>query len=143
MSYLPVARPFQVRPLAGQGWLAVSASGDLALLSDGELQLLRERPDALPLVRQAELAARFFLGRHGPTPGTDRLLRSRIQAKRELACHGPSLHLIVPTLQCAHSCRYCQVSRALDDTGHSLSPAKIDAANDAVFKGNSPTLTIQ
>ncbi|WP_374428128.1 His-Xaa-Ser system radical SAM maturase HxsB [Ideonella dechloratans] len=143
MSYLPVARPFQVRPLAGQGCLAVSASGDIELLSDGELQLLQHQPEALPLARQAELAARFFLGRHGPTPGTDRLLRSRIQAKRELTRHGPSLHIIVPTLQCAHSCRYCQVSRALDDTGHSLSPTQIDAASDAIFESDSPTLTVE
>jgi His-Xaa-Ser system radical SAM maturase HxsB len=75
--------------------------------------------------------------------GLCRLIRSRIAAKRETVTDGPALHILVPTLQCAHSCQYCQVSRSLRDTGYTLSDEALDAACKTIFESPSRTLTIE
>jgi His-Xaa-Ser system radical SAM maturase HxsB len=143
LRYAPVALPFRTRSLPDQSRLGISRSGDHAFLSDSELQALAADPSTLPLQRQAALKSRFFLGANGSAPGTLQLLRSRQAARRETVLSGPALHLIVPTLQCAHSCRYCQVSRSLDDTGHTMSLADLDKACDAIFESSALTLTVE
>jgi His-Xaa-Ser system radical SAM maturase HxsB len=142
MQYKPVVLPFRTRQLSGETTLAISDSGDHAFLSAEELQVLGSAPSALPLKRQADLKSRFFLA-SGDHPGTDRLLLSRRAAKRETVDSGPTLHILVPTLQCAHSCRYCQVSRSLTDAGHTMSREDLDAACDSIFESDSKTLTIE
>jgi His-Xaa-Ser system radical SAM maturase HxsB len=143
MRYASTALPFAVRRLPDGSTVAVSTSGDFEFLSQAELDQIRCDPSKLPLARQAKLRAGFFLGSGAPSPGLDRLLRSRQHARRETVSNGPALHIIVPTLQCAHSCRYCQVSRSLDDTGHTISKGKLDAACDSVFESDAPALTVE
>ena len=72
-----------------------------------------------------------------------RLYASRIAAKKETVLNGPSLHILVTTLRCTHSCRYCQVSRALDDDGYTMSLADLDAACDTIFQSPSKVLTVE
>ena len=62
--------------------------------------------------------------------------------KHETLLNGPSLHIIVTTLQCGHSCRYCQVSRSLDD-GHTISQEDLANACDSIFQSESKTLTVE
>jgi His-Xaa-Ser system radical SAM maturase HxsB len=124
--------------------VATADSGDHAFFSAEEFERFRHNPYSLPLSRQAELRARFLLGSHQQLgPGMRRLLSSRIAAKRETVSGAPTLHIIVPSLQCAHSCRYCQVSRALDSHGYTISEADLDAACDTVFESSSQTLTVE
>lgn len=118
-------------------------AGDHVFLSSHQLELLKHEPARLPLDLLARLRARFFLKEQVDRPGMRRLARSRIAAKRETVTSGPTLHIIVPTLQCAHSCRYCQVSRALDDTGHTMSEADLDAACDTIFESTANALTVE
>jgi His-Xaa-Ser system radical SAM maturase HxsB len=132
-----------VRRLPDQSLLAVSASGDHLYLTDQELFQLRTDLNSLPLDRQAELQARFFIARDGERLGTIRLLESRRAARRETIESGPALHIIVPTLQCAHSCRYCQVSRSLVDTGHTMSIQDLNAACDTIFQSPARALTVE
>lgn len=135
---------FRSRMLSESHAVAVAASGDFAFLTRTELDLLRQGSAAsLPLERLAELQARFIVGSSGRGPGTRRLLASRIAAKRETVDSGPSLHIIVPTLQCAHSCRYCQVSRSLSDPCHTMSLANLDEACDTIFESPSSSLTVE
>jgi His-Xaa-Ser system radical SAM maturase HxsB len=122
--------------------VAISESGDYAFLPQDELETLIRDPASFPLERFAELKSKFFIGQEGAV-GVQRLLASRIAAKKEAVLGGPSLHLLVPTLQCAHSCRYCQVSRSLDDNGFSMSFEQLDAACDTVFQSPSKTLTVE
>jgi His-Xaa-Ser system radical SAM maturase HxsB len=147
MSYAPVALPHWVRKLEPCVNLCVSSTGDYAFLSDDELEVLESSPHRLPLERQADLKARFILATASSAgalnPGTLRLLESRKAARGETATSGPGLHIIVPTLQCAHSCRYCQVSRALDDEGHSMSDEVIDLASDSIFQSPAMSLTVE
>lgn len=137
------ALPFGVRSLPCGSILGISRSGDFAFFSEAELHSLRNAPTSLPLERQAQLLSLFFLGRTSRRVGLSRLMFSRRAAKRETILDGPSLHAIVPTLQCAHSCRYCQVSRSLEGEGHSMSLRDLDAASDAVFESPSVSLTVE
>lgn len=72
-----------------------------------------------------------------------RLLDSRRAAKRETTAQGPSLHIIVPTLQCGHTCQYCQVSRSISGSGFTLSMNDLNAACDTALQSTAPQLTIE
>lgn len=90
----------------------------------------------------ANLYAKHVLG-DASQVGMSRLLAARRAARRETVESGVNLHIIVPTLQCAHSCQYCQVSRSLDSTSHALTTAQVDAACDTCFESPSKTLTVE
>lgn len=143
MRYKSLALPFKTRTLPDQSQVSISVSGDHAFLSASELQAIAVDPSTLPLERQAALKSRFFLGSKSTVPGSLQLLRSRQAARRETVQSGPALHIIVPTLQCAHSCRYCQVSRSLEDAGHTMSIPDLDSACDGIFESVAPALTIE
>lgn len=134
--------PFRFRRLPDASIVAVSESCDHAFLDQAELEALVRAPADLNLSKRAELQSKFFLSGSHPS-GSLRLLASKIAAKRETVLSGPSLHLIVPTLQCAHTCRYCQVSRSLEDEGHAMSHTDLLAACDTIFESPSPTLTVE
>jgi hypothetical protein len=108
--------PFDIRTLSDGTRFAISAAGEQAFLrAGGRAALLRNHDSFLPGGR-AELAARVFLPNHGRNQGKECLLAARRAPKRETVAAGPSLHIIVPTRQCGHTCQYCQVSRAQSDT---------------------------
>ncbi|MBM7335010.1 MAG: His-Xaa-Ser system radical SAM maturase HxsB [Alcanivorax sp.] len=142
MSYDSIGLPFKYRSLSDESVVAVSESGDHIFLSRRELDLLTESPDQLPLNLRSDLKARFFL-KSKFSPGTDWLLKSRKAAGRETVAGGPSLHIIVPTLQCEHSCQYCQVSRALDDDTHVMSKDNLQLACRTIFQSESQNLTVE
>jgi His-Xaa-Ser system radical SAM maturase HxsB len=135
--------PFDVRTLADGTLVGISQSGDHVFLQNGELDILLGGHDELPPKRKAELAARFFLPNHGRNIGKERLLAARRAAKRETVAAGPSLHIIVPTLQCGHTCQYCQVSRAQTDSGFSMTPETLDAACERIWESNADVLTVE
>lgn len=133
----------RIRVLPDGGSVAISPSGDYFFFSEAEAIALGKEKSGLSTQRTAELQSRFFLTSATAGRGTARLLKSRQEAKRATVSNGASLHIIVPTLQCAHSCQYCQVSRSLDDHGHTISVEDLDAACEAVFLSPSPTLTVE
>ena len=143
MSYETVTLPFKTRQLSPGRHVVVSTTGDHAFLSSEQLLLLQSSPGSLPLEQLAELRARFIVASAGPANGLRRLVASRVAAKRETIRGGPALHIIVPTLQCQHSCRYCQVSRSLDDDTHTMSEKDLDTACDMIFESPSKTLTVE
>jgi His-Xaa-Ser system radical SAM maturase HxsB len=130
------------RRLQDSGIVAISDAGDHVFLANDELTILQEEPLRLPRSRLAELRSKFFLLEQNAS-GMQRLLASRIAAKQETVLSGPSLHILVPTLRCGHSCKYCQVSRALEGDGFTMSPDDLYAACHAIFESPSPTLTIE
>lgn len=139
----PRLRPFHVRRLSSGSLVGISASGDYAYFTDAELSQILKAPDRLDHARRAALASRFFIASYGPTKGLDRLLASRRATKRETATAGPSLHIIVATLQCGHTCQYCQVSRSLDDSGFSMSTDLLDAACERIWESSADVLTVE
>lgn len=142
MSYPLEIFPFEHRHLSRDDILVVSRSGDFAFLRQSELAHLRASPNDLPLDRVIELKSKFFLG-DPRAKGMARLLKSRQAAKSETVAGGPSLHIFVVTLLCEHSCRYCQVSRAVGGNEFSMSHGNLDAACDSIFQSPSRTLTVE
>jgi len=134
--------PFLFRRLDDAGVVAVSESGDHIFLAQRDLEQIVRHPENLPLDKVAELKSKFFIG-NASESGVRRLLASRIAAKKETVLSGPSLHIVVPTLYCQHSCRYCQVSRSLVDEGYSMSLADLDAVIETIFQSPSKTLTVE
>lgn len=141
--YAPQPRAFDIRRVRDDLSACISATGDLAFVSDAELQLLQSAPEELSSERIRELKAKHLLKSAGATPGLDRLHASRLAAKRATAAAGPALHILVPTLQCAHSCQYCQVSRSLDAAGFSLKPEQVLLACDQIMSSDAETLTVE
>lgn len=135
--------PFDIRVLNDGTLVGISVSGEHLFLEQSEVDALLTDPSGLPPRRRADMAARFFLPNHGRNVGKERLLAARRAAKHETVTSGPSLHIIVPTLQCGHTCQYCQVSRAQTDAGFSMSPAMLDAACDRVWESNADDLTVE
>lgn len=134
---------FQLLP---SGRAAVfSPCGDFVFVSASELEVLRAEPSQLTELAPARLAELYakHLITGADQPGMAELLRSRRAARRETIEAGVSLHILVPTLQCAHSCQYCQVSRTLDSTGFEMTPDMLDAACDAIFESPSQVLTVE
>jgi His-Xaa-Ser system radical SAM maturase HxsB len=122
-----------------------SPSGDFAFLTSAELDATMAGPDKLEELgpaRLAELYAKHFVTAADQI-GMSKLLEARRAARRETVGSGVSLHILVPTLQCGHSCQYCQVSRALDSQGFEMTPAMLDAACDTIFESPSPVLTVE
>jgi His-Xaa-Ser system radical SAM maturase HxsB len=136
-------RPFHLRRLADGDFLGVSLSGDYAYFGEAELARLLNDPCQLPYPRRAALTSRFFIANHGLNKGADRLLASRRGARRETVTDGPALHILVTTLQCGHTCKYCQVSRSLDDHGFSMSAEMVDAACARIWESRADVLTVE
>ncbi|WP_284450631.1 His-Xaa-Ser system radical SAM maturase HxsB [Methylophaga thalassica] len=72
-----------------------------------------------------------------------RLLLSRIKTKKETVLDDPSLHIIVPTIECEHTCQYCQVSRQLKDDRYVMSHDNLMLVCETIFQSKSQTLTIE
>ncbi|NHC61350.1 4Fe-4S cluster-binding domain-containing protein [Paenalcaligenes suwonensis] len=98
--------------------------------------------DRFSLSEQATLKSHFFI-RSIDALGSDSLLLSRESARRETVQAGPCLHIIVPTLQCAHSCQYCQVSRSLTDSHHVMSDECLYKACESIFQSEAKALTVE
>lgn len=127
----------------GQGrYVAIAKTGDWRLFDRDDVAAL-DSADQGDVHLNAELLSKFLTRSQHLGKGSELLFRSRIQAKRATISNGPSLHIIVPTLQCAHSCQYCQVSRAMDSDGHVMSVEDLDAACDAIFESSADALTVE
>ncbi|MBY0240698.1 MAG: His-Xaa-Ser system radical SAM maturase HxsB [Burkholderiaceae bacterium] len=133
----------RIRRFCPGKYVAISETGDWEILDDETLALLPGDDSVLPIDLKARLIAKFLVESPFQGAGTALLKKARLVAKRSTVQSGPSLHIIVPTLQCAHSCKYCQVSRALESEGHTMSIEVLDAACDSIFQSPSPVLTVE
>lgn len=134
------SKPFARSIKLSSGRIAVpSPSGDFVFLEPHEFErLTAASPDIAGLApsRIAELYSKHFLFDFA-NRGMEQLFEARRAARNATVDAGVLLHIIVPTLQCAHSCRYCQVSRALGTSGVSLGEGQIDAVCDTIFESKS------
>jgi len=142
MSYQPRLFPFNFHRFSDEDVLAISSSGDYEYLTQIELETLVNEPEKLDLKLLADLKSKFFLAENNAS-GSLRLLKSRIAAQKETVLGGPSLHMIVPTLECEHTCKYCQVSRSLRDDKYVMTEENIDVACDTIFQSPSETITVE
>lgn len=143
MQYHSKGLPFRHRQLSPDSFVAISDSGDHAFLNSAEIDMLRSDPEQMPIELRTTLRARYFVGSPVEQGGLARLLASRRLEKRSTVNSGVSLHLIVPTLQCAHSCQYCQVSRSLTDLNHTMAPDILTRSCETIFESPAKNLTVE
>ncbi len=71
-------------------------------------------------------------------------LASRVRRKKAFLSYGPHLHIVITTLRCNQSCKYCHASRTdMDrvDTDMSLATAK--KVVDLAMQSTSPTINFE
>ncbi|MCV2438617.1 His-Xaa-Ser system radical SAM maturase HxsB [Paucibacter sp. DJ2R-2] len=142
-GYAPEIRSFEVHQINETLMACLSPVGEVVFLSPIEVEQLLRDPAGLPAATVRELKSRHVLKSAGNSPGLDRLYAARLSAKRSIAANGPELHILVPTLQCAHSCQYCQVSRAIDSEGFSLTQDQLLMACDTIMDSGASSLTVE
>jgi len=73
------------------------------------------------------LAAKNFVSEESDRLVRANLLATSLATAASTATSGPSLFMVVPTLRCDHSCKYCQVSRVpVSKSGYDLPVESID-----------------
>ena len=66
------------------------------------------------------------------------------RTRKRFLLEGPTLHIFVVSLRCHHTCRYCQVSRQVEESaGFDMDDAAARAAVDRLFESPSPRLTVE
>jgi len=126
--------------------LVTNSSGAFAFLdSHDQLEQMIDREwSQIPKEKIDELAAKNFVA-----DGVDRAVRANLLATgiataNARAISGPSLFMIVPTLRCDHSCRYCQVSRVpVTKSGYDLSTDTIGRILSFIEHSGQPDIKIE
>lgn len=91
----------------------------------------------------SKLKSRHFLLDADSDVAVD-LLALKMRTKLAPLANFTSLHIMVATLRCEHSCPYCQVSRANDDrTEFDMSEATALRSLDLIFRSPSPAIKIE
>lgn len=119
---MDVVLPLFFRPL-GQGYLATNQLGSFAKLpSRADLEgLIHGRTSQIQGDLIEDLRSKGFVCDDSETSIRLNSISSALATRWNRAMSGPALVMIVPTLNCDHDCRYCQVSRApLNKPGYSL-----------------------
>jgi uncharacterized protein len=71
-------------------------------------------------------------------------LAARLRRKKAYLTKGPHLHVVVTTLRCGQSCRYCHASRRpLDATGTDMSVETARGVVDRALKTTSPYVNFE
>lgn len=76
------------------------------------------------------LQSKGFLSGDGESDLYERAAESKITQRFSRLCGKPSLVMVVPTLRCDHTCKYCQVSRApISSAAHDIQLSPQEVAN--------------
>lgn len=133
--------PFKFRQLDNE-YLITSLTGDFEFLTLEQLKQLVYSPSELEENLELKLKSKFFLLSNNAV-GSKRTLASRLHQKKSTILLGTALHIIVPTLQCEHSCSYCQVSRSLEGEHHTISHEDLIKACYTVFESTAENITVE
>lgn len=111
------------------------SSADFVRLTTGRL----DRHDATYL----ELKSKHFLT-DGDSTLAHELLATKIRSRRSFLAGFTTLHIVVATLRCEHSCPYCQVSRVTQDkVRYDMSIDTAGRAVDWIFRSPAQHLKIE
>ena len=134
--------PFNFKRMADDSYLITSVTGDFEFISQDNLKKIIAKDESLDMALYLKLKSKFFLMSQNAI-GSKRALTSRLHAKKSTILEGTSLHIIVVTIQCMHSCSYCQVSRQQTGDEFTISRKDLLLACDTIFESTSDTLTVE
>jgi His-Xaa-Ser system radical SAM maturase HxsB len=123
--------------------LIVNEVGEYQFLDDGQFQLFGAHGLAPNDPDYRSLKAKHFLT-DSESAVPIQLLATKYRTKKDYLEGFTKLHLFVVTLRCDHTCKYCQVSRALEsETRFDMSPDTADRALALTFQSPSQSLKIE
>ena len=134
--------PFNFKRMTDDNYLITSVTGDFEFISKENLKKLIAKDESLNIDIYLKLKSKFFLMSQNAI-GSKRALASRLHSKKSTILDGTSLHIIVVTIQCMHSCSYCQVSRQQVGDEFTISNEDLLLACDTIFESTSDTLTVE
>ena len=124
----------------GDGAVLTSDAGEWAVLDAGEFDLLLSGELSPGHPRFRELQEKGFV-RQGLDLEAQAL---KLRRKKRFLSQGPHLHIVITTLRCNQSCKYCHASRTdMDrvDTDMSIETAK--AVVDLAMQSTSPYICFE
>lgn len=134
--------PFNFKRIQDSGYLLTSVTGDFEFVSQENLRKIIHQDNSLDLKLYLSLKSKYFLLSQDAV-GSKRGLVSRLHAKKSTVLQGPALHLIVVTIQCEHSCSYCQVSRQQQGDAFTMSKEQIIQSCNTIFQSKAQNITVE
>jgi His-Xaa-Ser system radical SAM maturase HxsB len=125
--------------------LVTSETGEYHFLRDDEFRQFIGRQLPRGSAAYTDLRSKkFLMDDVFPEKTAIRLAAARYRSKKAFLRGGPSLHIVVVTLRCDHSCAYCQVSRqSVDKARFDMPEGMLSAVVDRIFESRSPDLTVE
>ncbi len=134
--------PFRYTRLDGEE-LLVNEAGEHIFVPQGIAQQLVHRRLPTNTGLYQTLKAKHFIFDDESSALLD-VLATKYRTKKAFLERGVTLHIMVLTLRCEHSCHYCQVSRQTPDrTRYDMSTATIDRSLAFMMQYPSEHLTLE
>ncbi|PBB80155.1 His-Xaa-Ser system radical SAM maturase HxsB [Mesorhizobium sp. WSM3879] len=134
---------FRFSPLDDERYVLTNQAGEFLVLPRAVLASLvkHELPSTHPAY--SRLRSRQFLFDASSNLGRD-LLALKVRTKAKRLENFTSLHIMVVSLRCEHSCPYCQVSRQSEDrSAFDMSEETAEKALALIFQSPSPAIKIE
>lgn len=135
--------PFRFDWFGDEARILTSMVGEYVVLSEEEFRAFVSGNLSRECLSYERLLAKGFL-RDDTTPYALDLLAVKLRTKHKHLADFTSLHMIVVTQRCDHSCTYCQVSRqSADKEAYDISPETVRRVVDVVFQSPSSGIKIE
>ena len=122
--------------------LLVNEVGDMVSCSNGTVELLLQN-EYESIANLDELLLNMIVGVQNDYAVIE-TLSNRLRHKRNFNPPSPVMHIVVLTLRCDHTCKYCQVSRVSEDKDKfDLSTSHKELVADAILSSTDPNITIE
>jgi uncharacterized protein len=135
--------PLTFTPLNSDEYVVTNFAGESLVMTRAVVRALAEHnldtnSADFASARSAHLVR--FSGEKSPTELLALKYRSKKQKLREFT----SLHILVVSLRCDHSCPYCQVSRRSEDKARfDMSPEIVEKAIELIFRSPSKAIKVE
>lgn len=134
---------FRFSQLDDERYVLTNQAGEYLVLPRAVLASFakHELPSTHPAY--SRLRSRQFLFDASSNIGKE-LLALKVRTKAKRLANFTSLHIMVVSLRCEHSCPYCQVSRQSEDrSAFDMSEATAEKALGLIFQSPSPAIKIE
>jgi His-Xaa-Ser system radical SAM maturase HxsB len=131
---------FRFKKFDTSRYLLTNDTGNYIFLEDELFEQLKNEPESLENEICQNLVNKCFINQKA---NENEVLRAH-RKKFAFLAQGPSLHIIVLTLRCNHTCLYCQTSRkSLDDIQYDMTVDTAEKTVDFILNTTSESIDIE